>query len=47
MTIIFYPDGTRVHQPSNEFQKNDHETWLGSVTPGHVASGPLNPVLYP
>jgi ectoine hydroxylase-related dioxygenase (phytanoyl-CoA dioxygenase family) len=47
MTIIYYPDGTRVSEPANEFQKADRQAWLGGVEPGEVANGPLNPLLYP
>jgi ectoine hydroxylase-related dioxygenase (phytanoyl-CoA dioxygenase family) len=45
MTIIYYPDGTRVKAPANEFQLADHQTWLNSIEPGQLADGPLNPLL--
>ncbi|RYG37321.1 phytanoyl-CoA dioxygenase family protein [bacterium] len=45
MTVIYYPDGTRVKAPSNDFQSADLKVWLGSKTPGELADGPLNPRL--
>ncbi len=45
ITVIYYPDGTLVGEPKNDFQKADHRVWLGSIAPGQVADGPLNPVL--
>jgi ectoine hydroxylase-related dioxygenase (phytanoyl-CoA dioxygenase family) len=47
MTVIYYPDGTRVQEPANDFQKADLATWLDSKPAGALADGPLNPVLYP
>jgi ectoine hydroxylase-related dioxygenase (phytanoyl-CoA dioxygenase family) len=47
MTVIYYPDGTRVAPPVNDFQAADHKTWLGSITPGEPATSPLNPLVYP
>jgi ectoine hydroxylase-related dioxygenase (phytanoyl-CoA dioxygenase family) len=47
MTIIYFPDGTRVAPPENQFQEADHRAWLGGVTPGEPADGPLNPIVYP
>ena len=47
MTIIYYPDGTRVHEPRNDFQKLDHQVWLNGIPAGETADGPLNPVVYP
>lgn len=47
MTIIYYPDGTRIAEPKNEFQKADHEAWLGGLPVGSVADSPLNPRLWP
>lgn len=45
MTVIYYPDGTRVAEPKNDFQIADRRTWLNDVAPGEVADGPLNPLL--
>lgn len=47
MTVIYYPDGTLVSQPTNGFQFNDLATWLSNKPAGTAADGPLNPVLYP
>lgn len=47
MTVIYYPDGTRVATPKNRFQEADHEGWLSLVEPGKIADGPLNPLLWP
>jgi len=46
MTVIYYPDGTKVSEPRNDFQKADLATWLGAKPVGAVADGPLNPVLW-
>ena len=45
MTIIYYPDGTAVDTPKNDFQRNDLAAWLSGIEPGKQADGPLNPVL--
>ncbi len=47
MTIIWYADGTRVSENLAGVRAMDHQYWLGSVPPGQVADGPLNPVLWP
>ena len=47
MTVIYYPDGTTIHEPRNAFQAADHQTWLDSITPGQPADGKLNPLVYP
>lgn len=47
MTVIYFPDGTPVAAPKNDFQKADHEVWLASIEPGQPAASPLNPVVYP
>lgn len=46
MTVIYYPDGTLIHPPENDFQRADHEAWLGGGAIGAPAEGPLNPVVY-
>lgn len=46
MTVIYYPDGTRVSEPQNEFQRADRRTWLSDIEPGMLADGPLNPVVF-
>lgn len=47
MTVIYFPDGTPVAAPKNDFQRADHRVWLNSIEPGRPANGPLNPVVYP
>jgi ectoine hydroxylase-related dioxygenase (phytanoyl-CoA dioxygenase family) len=47
MTVIYYPDGTRVKRPVNEFQVADREIFLNNVEPGKIADGPLNPLVWP
>jgi ectoine hydroxylase-related dioxygenase (phytanoyl-CoA dioxygenase family) len=45
MTVIYYPDGTRVIEPQNDFQKADLATWLDGLPAGELANGKLNPKL--
>jgi hypothetical protein len=45
MTVIYYPDGTRVTEPKNDFQRADLATWLDSLPAGELANGKLNPKL--
>ena len=48
MTIIYYPDGTRVVEPvEGESRQNDLAAWLPGCKPGGLAASPLNPVVYP
>ena len=47
MTVIYYPDGTRVSDPANDFQSADHRVWLDSRPVGSLADGPLNTVIWP
>lgn len=47
MTIIYYPDGTRILEPDSVARKADLKSWLDNGTPGELAQGPLNPLLYP
>jgi hypothetical protein len=47
MTIIYFPDGSRVAEPANDFQRADHRVWLDGIAPGELANGPLNPVVFP
>jgi ectoine hydroxylase-related dioxygenase (phytanoyl-CoA dioxygenase family) len=46
MTIIYYADGTRVHEPRNQHQPADLQVFLDSKKPGELADGPLNPLLW-
>jgi ectoine hydroxylase-related dioxygenase (phytanoyl-CoA dioxygenase family) len=45
MTVIYYPDGTRVIEPQNDFQKADLATWLDGLPAGEHPNGKLNPKL--
>jgi hypothetical protein len=47
MTIIYMDAEMRIAEPKNENQHGDLLEWLGSRPVGHLADGPLNPVLYP
>ncbi len=46
MTIIYIADGTRVGEvgPTSIF---DHHLWLAAIPEGELATGPLNPVVWP
>jgi hypothetical protein len=46
MTIIYYPDGTRVAEPANDWQREDKRVWLDDLPPGSLAAGDGNPILY-
>ena len=46
MTVIYFPDGTRVSEPANQSQRNDLGTWLPGCKPGELAASPLNPIAF-
>jgi ectoine hydroxylase-related dioxygenase (phytanoyl-CoA dioxygenase family) len=46
MTIIFFPDGTRVTPPDNANRQRDLQRWLPGLQPGDPAASPLNPLAY-
>jgi len=46
MTVIWYADGARVLTPDNENRRRDLDRWLGSIAPGELAAGPLNPLVF-
>ena len=46
MTIIYFPDGTRVSEPANQSQRNDLNSWLPGCRVGELAASPLNPVVW-
>jgi ectoine hydroxylase-related dioxygenase (phytanoyl-CoA dioxygenase family) len=46
MTIIYFADGTKVHEPRNQHQPADLKVFLDGKAPGSVADGPLNPLLW-
>lgn len=45
MTIIYFPDGTRVSK-INMANQADLKRWLPGLNEGDLAEGPLSPVLY-
>jgi hypothetical protein len=46
MTVIYYPDGTKVLTPDNAYRRCDLEEWIPGGVPGEPAASELNPVLY-
>ncbi len=46
MTVIYYPDGTRVAPLDHPNRRFDRDAWLRGCEPGDLAAGPHNPVLY-
>ncbi len=47
MTIIWFADGARVAADIGGARVFDHKIWLAGITPGELAAGPLNPLLWP
>jgi ectoine hydroxylase-related dioxygenase (phytanoyl-CoA dioxygenase family) len=45
MTVIYVADGAKVTEPCNEWQKNDHKTWLLSKEVGTLVDSELNPLV--
>ena len=45
MTIIYLAADARITEPANEWQKNDHQTWLQSKEVGTLADSDLNPLV--
>ncbi|PWT71668.1 MAG: phytanoyl-CoA dioxygenase [Bacteroidetes bacterium] len=45
MTIIYVADGAKVTQPKNDYQVNDHRTWLLGKPVGEIIDSELNPLL--
>ena len=45
MTVIYFADGARIIDPTDEFQRADLEAWFPGQKPREVADSPLNPVL--
>lgn len=46
MTIIYIDADIRITEPKNKNQIADLHNWLSDRPVGHLADGPLNPVLY-
>lgn len=45
MTIIWYPDGTRVGKLDNANRQRDRDRWLPGLEPGDLAASELNPLV--
>ncbi len=43
MTVIWFEDGARVIEPTNDGQRADLSNWLPGLRPGDLAASPLNP----
>ena len=46
MTIIWYPDGTRVGPLDNANRFRDRDRWLAGLQPGELAASELNPLVF-
>ncbi|MEO7989839.1 MAG: phytanoyl-CoA dioxygenase family protein [Chryseolinea sp.] len=46
MTVIYMDKDIHIVEPTNEFRKNDWQTWLDERPVGSIADGHLNPILY-
>jgi len=46
MTIIYYPDGTRVGPLDNASRQRDRDRWLPGLEPGDLAASELNPLVF-
>jgi hypothetical protein len=47
MTIIYFADGARVTEPTDEFQRFDAHLWLRGLAAGDLAVTDRNPLLWP
>ena len=45
MTVIWFADGARVIEPTNDGQKLDRLVWLRNTEPGQFAASELNPLV--
>lgn len=46
MTIIWYPDGTRVGPLDNANRLRDRDRWMPGLNTGNLAASELNPLAY-
>lgn len=46
MTVIYFADGMRVTEPTNDSQRTDIDRWLPELAPGDIAATELNPLVY-
>lgn len=45
MTVIWFADGARVIEPTNQGQRLDRLVWLRNIEPGELAASDLNPLV--
>ena len=45
MTVIYFPDGTRVGPVDNDNRRADLNAWLPGLMPGDLAASELNPLI--
>jgi len=45
MTIIYFPDCTRILKPDHKYRQKDLEVWRGGKQPGELAESEMNPVV--
>ncbi len=45
MTVIWFADGARVVEPTNDGQKLDRLIWLRNTEPGELAASDINPLV--
>ena len=45
MTVIWFADGARVIEPTNNAQKLDRLAWLRNIDPGELVASDLNPLV--
>ena len=46
MTVIYYPDGTRLTEPAHEYQKEDFDAMYEGMEAGELAVSELTPLLF-
>jgi len=47
MTMIYYPDGTKLTKPDHEHRQNDFDAFFPGMKAGELAANDLTPILYP
>jgi ectoine hydroxylase-related dioxygenase (phytanoyl-CoA dioxygenase family) len=47
MTVIYFADGARIIEPTDDFQRFDLALWLKGLQPGDLAASERNPILWP
>ena len=45
MTIIYFADGAKVHEPQNSWQKKDLEVWMMNTPVGEKIDTEINPLV--